>query len=521
MTRPIVLQGDTRAVARTGIGTFVSVIFGAGVAFSTTLFVSKTVGDEGAGVFFQILAFFAIASTACTFGADTGLVRILTAQLTLGHRGEVWKTFVVALVPVTVVAGVAAAAVWFSAPAFASLFHDPHALDLIRLLALFIPPGSLLTAIFGGLRGFGRVGTFTGLQNVALPCLRFTAVAAVVVLGLGTLALAAAWVVPVALILVVAATLLRGSYHTYLDSAGTAQDPAAGKRTPGVAEGGSGVDGSSASTAALFRKFWSFSAGRGASSLLEIILEWIDVILVGLFLGPAAAGVYGVVNRCVRLGQMADHSARIVVGPMLGAAMAAGDRLRTQSIYLVSTRLLILVAWPFYLVLLLGGPTLLSLFGPVFVDGYPALVIISVAMALAVTAGGVQSVLLMAGRSRWQLYNKLAALAVALTGNLLLIPLLGLRGAASSWAAAVLVDCALATWEVHHFLRIRVSLRSISLPAVLALSVYGAGLGLVVAVFGPAWWVLSISLSALTVLYGTLVWRLRVPLGLVTLRRPA
>ena len=336
-----------------------------------------------------------------------------------------------------------------------------------------------------------------------LPCLRFTAVALVTILGLGHTTLGAAWVLPVALVAVLAAFLLRSTAQTFRSFAVTASDTAA----------------ITSRNMTHFRRFWSFAAGRGASSLVEIILEWIDVLLVGVFLGPAAAGVYGVVNRCVRLGQMADHSARIVVGPMLGAAMASTDKARVQTIYLMSTRLLVLVAWPFYLVLLVSGPTLLSFFGPDFGAGYPALAIISVAMCLAVSAGGVQSVLLMAGRSRWQLYNKLAALAVAVSGNVLLIPLLGLRGAAISWAAAVLLDVALATWEVHHFLRIRVSWRDLALPAGLALAVYGASLTLVHVIFGPSWTSVGVSLVVLTALYAVAVWRFRVRLGLVELQR--
>ncbi|MFC8302323.1 lipopolysaccharide biosynthesis protein [Specibacter sp. NPDC057265] len=511
MSRPIVLQGDRKAVTKTGIGTFGTVIFGAGVAFATTLFVSNSAGDAGAGVFFQILAFFAIATAACTFGAETGLVKTLTAQLTRGERDAVRLSFAVALVPVGITATVVAVAVWCSAAALGGLFQDPRATELIQLLAVFIVPGSLLSTVFGGLRGFGRVGSFTGLQNVLLPCLRFTAVAAVTVLGLGTLALAAAWVVPVAGVLVVAAVMVHRSYRAYL-----AQDG-------GIGAGGGQDRSASAvksprSALGQLRSFWSFSAGRGASSLVEIVLEWLDVILVGLFLGPAAAGIYGVVNRCVRLGQMADHSARIVVGPMLGAAMASADLARAQLIYLMSTRILVLVAWPFYLVLLVSGPTLLSFFGAEFSAGYPALAIIACAMCLAVTAGGVQSVLLMAGRSSWQLYNKLAALAVALTGNLTLIPWLGLRGAALSWAAAVLLDCALATWEVHHFLRIRVSPRAIAMPAGLAALVYGVGLWLVQTIFGPSWWSVGLGLAALTGIYTAVVWHRRIPWGLAALR---
>lgn len=507
MSRPIVLQGNRKSVTKSSVGTFITVVFGAGMAFATTLFVSNTVGDAGTGAFFQILAFFAIATAACAFGSETGLVKTITAQVTLGKHHSIRWSLAVALIPVGILASILALAVWCAAPALGGWFKDPAAVELIRVLAVFVVPGSLLSAVFGGMRGLGRVGAFTGLQNVLLPCLRFTAVAGVILLGLGSVALAAAWVVPVALVLVAAAAVVHRTHRSHVRNAPAVE----GRQGPGTTPASLG-------RLAQARSFWSFSAGRGAGSLVEIILEWVDVILVGVFLGPAAAGIYGVVNRCVRLGQMADHSARIVVGPMLGAAMASADLARTQVIYLMSTRVLVLVAWPFYLFLLISGPTLLSFFGPGFEAGHSALAIIAIAMGLAVTAGGVQSVLLMAGRSRWQLYNKLAALAVAVTGNLLLIPILGLRGAAISWAAAVLLDCALATWEVHHFLHIRVSLRSIALPAVLALLVYGAGLLLVQMLFGRSLVTVALGLAALTLVYGAAAWQFRRTLGLAALR---
>ena len=47
--------------------------------------------------------------------------------------------------------------------------------------------------------------------------------------------------------------------------------------------------------------FWMFSSARGVAAIVETALEWIDVLVIAAFLGPAAGGVYGAVNRCVRV----------------------------------------------------------------------------------------------------------------------------------------------------------------------------------------------------------------------------
>ena len=67
---------------------------------------------------------------------------------------------------------------------------------------------------------------------------------------------------------------------------------------------------------------------------------------------------------------------------------------------------------------------------------------------LSMSAGGVQSVLLMSGKSRWQLLNKLSSLVVAVTLNFTLVPVWGLYGAVTAWASALLIDTFLASYQV-------------------------------------------------------------------------
>jgi O-antigen/teichoic acid export membrane protein len=232
------------------------------------------------------------------------------------------------------------------------------------------------------------------------------------------------------------------------------------------------------------------------SSLVEVLLEWVDVIAVAILLGPAAGGVYGAVNRCVRVGVMLDHTARMVTGPVISAALATNDIARARQVYSGATRLLVLGAWPFYLLLVVFGPGIMSIFGPGFSTGAPALVIIGIAMLISVSAGGVQSVLLMGGHSRWQLLNKMAALIVAVILNLTLIPTWGMVGAATAWASSVLTDCALATLQVSISMKISAPMRSLLLPTGLALGVFGVGGFIVRLLWGP-------SLEGLLVAVGT------------------
>ena len=438
-------------LARTGLLTSVFVGAGAVLAFAATLTVSNASGPAAAGRFFQVVALFAITTALATFGADTGLVRALPA---LTARGEAWGAASVLRTAVRpalwLAAAIAVGAVVLVGPA--GFVEVPAEVRLAVLLAApLMVLGTGMNLAFGALRGLHRVPTFSFLQNVLLPSLRLAGVLLAVVVGGGLLPLAAAWTVPVAVVALLAVVLVRRALPV-------AQAAPSGKDPP-----------------VSPRRFWSFASARGVTAVIEALLEWIDVLLVALLLGPAAAGVYGVVNRCIRIGAMLDHTARMVTGPSLSAALAVGDQEAARALFTRTTTVLVAAAAPFYLTLMVFGPAVLSLFGENFAAGYPALLVISAAMLLAVSAGGVQSLLLMAGRSRWQLLNKSAALLVAVGLNLWLIPQWGLVGAAAAWAASVLTDVGLALFESVRLLGIGPRWRVVGVVLLLAALVAGGG----------------------------------------------
>lgn len=280
-----------------------------------------------------------------------------------------------------------------------------------------------------------------------------------------------------------------------------------------------GLDPSAPPTPGLVGRFWGFASARGVSSLVETALEWVDVICVGFFLGPAAAGAYGAVNRCVRMGSMLDTTARLVTGPMVAAAAARGDRGAARAVYSAATRILVACAWPFFLTLAVFSPLLLSLFGDGFTVAAGPMTLISLVMMLAVSAGGVQSVILMVGRSHWQLINKLAPLAVALLGCVLLIPWWGLWGAVIAWGASVLTDVSLATAQVCLRLQFFPPLKSVLGAGITALMCFGVAGVAARCWLGASWHALGLTVAAGGAAYLLMVWLRPAWFGLESLLR--
>ena len=69
-------KGKQPSLAKSGSLASLCVMYGAGIAFVTTMVVSNGIGAEGSGEFFRLMALFAIAISLVTFGADLSLIHI-------------------------------------------------------------------------------------------------------------------------------------------------------------------------------------------------------------------------------------------------------------------------------------------------------------------------------------------------------------------------------------------------------------------------------------------------------------
>ena len=483
-------KGKQPSLAKSGSLASLCVMYGAGIAFVTTMVVSNGIGAEGSGEFFRLMAIFAIAISLVTFGADTGLVRTMSAQRALGRYGVLPQLIRYGLIPSLVTSVLLVAGVYIYTEIVPMA---PEYQAAMRVSSAFVLVAALMTVFFGALRGLHRVVTFTVLQNVLLPTLRFAAVGLVVLFSGQLMDLVYAWTVPVAITAVVALWLLERAFpnEEHVEVLPSEEAPTE-----------------------TFRSFWGFSSARGVATVVETILEWIDVLVVTAFLGAAAGGIYGAVNRCVRVGTMIEHTGRVVTGPSISAALATRQLDRAREIFLSTTRVLTALSWPFYLSLAFFGPVLLGFFGKGFESGAGILWVICPAAMLSMSAGGVQSVLLMSGKSRWQLLNKLSSLVVAVTLNFTLVPVWGLYGAVTAWASALLIDTFLASYQVFRLVGIRASVREMAPSLFLGAAVPTACALVSLTFLGQSVLGVIVYVVLLVPVYGAVLYRFRKALGI-------
>lgn len=454
--------GELGRAARGGAVTLLGAGVSALAGFAFNVLLARLMGAHGAGVVIQSIAVFTIALSVGRFGLDTTAVWLLP-RLMRTDRAEVPRALTMLcalslLLPLSLL--LCWLVVWFVLIRPAG--SGSEVLDAVTLAALTLPAACLMTVALAATRAFGGVLAFNGIGNVLVPLVRPIGLVAVTALGGGTLAATGAWSGAWLLGVVLAVLVLVRM---------------AARRV-------SHLEAPRSSRAELTRRILGYSLPRTVMAAMEQTIIWVDVLLVGILLGSEAAGVYGAAARFVAAGVVAITAMRIVVAPRFSALLAEERVAEVGDLYTATARWVLLVGAPIYLLLAIFAPTVLAWLGPRFSDGVAPMVTLCLGSLVVLAGGNVQSLLLMSGRSAWGAANKGTVVVVNVTGNLILIPRIGIEGAALTWAVSMSIDTALAAYQVRRGLGVSPAFLAIGGTALAVSACVAAPALLVVAVAG-------------------------------------
>lgn len=451
------------------------VLLGSGVAtgatFLTSILVTRSFSTEAAGVVFAATSLYLLLFTLTKLGTGVGTVRMLSSYRALGQSHRLWASLRAAFVPVfglSVAAGVALAlaAPWVSRDVLGA---GDEAVTAIRLLALLLPFAALSDLSLAASRGFDKVGPLVSVEKVFRPLAQLGLVAVASLSGLSAEVVIVAWAVPYVVTAVWGVAWLARLAHA------EARTPSQPAEEP--------VDGLSGE----WREFWAFTWSRSFGVMTQILLKRTDLILLSALRGPAEAAIYAAATRFMVVGQLIGTSFAASIQPQLGRHVALGEYDTVRVLYKVSAVWLVVTAWPLYLMMAMWAPLLLTVFGEAYVDGAPALVVLSLAMLLATAVGPVDQILIMSGKPTWVLVNSVVALVVNIGLNLVLIPTMGALGAALAWGLSILIANLMPLIQLYRWKRLHPVSRELGVAAGLAVVSFGSASVMGALVLGGTW----------------------------------
>jgi O-antigen/teichoic acid export membrane protein len=191
-----------------------------------------------------------------------------------------------------------------------------------------------------------------------------------------------------------------------------------------------------------------YAGPRAPAALFSQLLFWTDLFVVARYVSPADIDIYSAALRAGQVMVLFLTSVSLMFSPFVADLHNRGERDRLDELFKSLTRWTIAATLPAFLLLAVAPSEALQLFGSEFAAGETALLILLAGQFVNVATGSVGFVLIMVGRTGWDLAVYAGSLGLNLVLAFWLGPIYGIAGAAtansvtfalSKWARLALV----------------------------------------------------------------------------------
>jgi O-antigen/teichoic acid export membrane protein len=415
------------------------------------------------------------------FGMDMAAVRRVAIDVGQGQRSRiraiVGRASVIATISSLVVGGLVFTFAGPLARAFVSPDLHREGVDAFRAGALAIPFAALVQVYLGATRGLKimrhTLYVFWMGQPLSWLVLILAGWLVARTVGVTTLAYSASWLL----------ATLWAAYLWRRETRGFGREP------PVTGE---------------VRDLVTYGAPRAPAALFSQLLFWTDLFVLSVYVGSEDVGIYAAAARAAQVILLFIISVSLMFSPFVADLHARGEREKLDRLYKWLTRWTLAATLPIFIVLAVTPGSALRLFGGEFEAGAVALNILLLGQLVNVATGAVGFILIMVGRTGWDLLVYAASVAFDIGAAVLLIGGLGLgiEGAAIAGALTMALSKVARLYLVWRFVRIQPYTRDYLLLLVPTAAGFLAGLGVHLALADGSWQVdLVATAAAATVAY--------------------
>ena len=199
-----------------------------------------------------------------------------------------------------------------------------------------------------------------------------------------------------------------------------------------------------------------FGGLRAPATLFAQLLFWTDLFVLARFAPSGTVGVYGATVRTAQSLLLFLTSLSLVFSPFVADLHARGERDKLDALYKNVTRWGLAATMPVLLALAILPDVILRVFGERFTAGDEAMVILIVGMVVPVCVGTVGFILIMVGRTGWDLlvYAGSFVIDIGIAFALARPSVLGMKGAAIAQACTLTFSAVARLFLVRKFVHI-------------------------------------------------------------------
>lgn len=390
-----------RGLFKGGSIVFVGLALELGISFFGKILMARVLGQVEYGVATLGIKTLSFTSAILLIGLNTGVGRYLPRfDHEADRRGVILSGLELALP----VAAAAAVTLWVFAGPVARLFlRAPEAVSVLRAAAVGLPFAVLLKLSIGVVQGMEQTVPKVLIRNIFQPTIRFVLIAAVLLLGLGSIGIV--WAYTATFV----AAGIAGLYYIM-------------RHTPVAASiGGTRIR----------RELLRFSAPLMLMTSMVMILSNLDIFFLSYFHSANDIGVYNAVYPLAELLTMTLSGFSFIFLPMFSRLHSEGLEGEMLRIYQVVTKWILLLTLPALFYFILFPETIIGItFGQEYDEGAITLVVLAVGFSVQSLVGPNMQSLTSVGETRTIMWINLVAGVTNIVLNYILIPHYSYLGAA-------------------------------------------------------------------------------------------
>jgi O-antigen/teichoic acid export membrane protein len=399
------------------------------LALASTILLSRLLGTAGLGQFRLGSVVVQLLTVFCLLGLDRGLLRYLPVLETQGGSGG--RTLLARSSRVVIAISLAlSVALLLGAPALATYyFHSPGMTNVLRVFSLQVPVLVLLRFLSGAVTAAKRVDFASKITNILSPGIFLALLAPIGFVHQGLYGpIAARILAQLAAVLCLVLFLMR-------------RYPKVPKVEP-VADN-------------IFRDYLRLSMPLFFIGISYQLLNQMDTIMLGHFASEGDVGIYSIAVKVSSFVVIGLEIMLPIVAPLFSQFSETRDNELTEALFRTVTKWLCYSALIMFACIAIFRVELLHLFGKGFTAGATALLILAVGYLVCAATGPTGILLTMTGKQKWELANTISMVIFNFLLNLVLIPAMGLIGAAIATAVSIAIINGLKLVQVYMLFGLR------------------------------------------------------------------
>lgn len=446
------------------IGTSIGMLLG----FVSRVMVARYVTQSEFGIYSLAFVLLNVFATLSTLGLDPGAARQVAFYRGKEDESKV-RGVVLSSVEIAAISSIFFSIVLFLTSDLISikLFHDPELTTPLRVFCIAIPFFVLMQTFTSIFRGFERAEPNVYFYQILRNASFLLLLLAVILLNLAFMGVIWAFVASIVLTSV--------AFAAYVI-----------KKPPLTLRGRK----SSAAVRPVARELLLFSLPLFVASMFYLGVTWLDTLMLGYFMLPNDVGLYNAAQTLASPLPMVLNAAIFIYFPIMTQLYAKNQFDDIKRSYAVLTKWIFMATLPISLILVLfPEATLNILFGSRYIEAALALQILSLGFLIQAILGANSVTLAAMGDIRFAMWTIIISFIASVALNIMLIPPLGIVGAAIATASACAMTFIVLSARLYSLSKMHPFTKNFLKPAiasvVLILIIYAVVKSLVIVI--PLW----------------------------------